>query len=103
MIRKLSSAYAGIVGLVVLVLLSSTSATVLAGPPEIMERNALRVCADGNNMPFTNRAGEGFENKIAEMMAEELGLPITYTRSPQIMGIVRNMLQLRVYDVTIGV
>ena len=103
MVRKLSSAGAGTVIVAVLILLLSTAATALAGPPEIMERNALRVCADGNNMPFTSRAGEGFENKIAEMMAEELGLPISYTWSPQIMGFVRNTLQLRVCDVIIGV
>ena len=33
----------------------------------------LRVCADPNNMPFSNRAGEGFENAMARMMARELG------------------------------
>lgn len=100
---KPSLAYAGILSLTVLILVSWTSATALAGPPELMERGALRVCADGNNLPFTNRAGEGFENKIAEMMAEELGLPITYFWSPQIMGFVRNTLQLRVCDVIIGI
>ena len=33
----------------------------------------LRVCADPNNLPFSNRAGAGFENKIAELLARELG------------------------------
>src|SRR5690625_4532912 len=103
MLGKPSLAYAGILSLTVLTLVSWTSATALAGPPELMERGALRVCADGNNLPFTNRAGEGFENKIAEMMADELGLPITYFWSPQIMGFVRNTLQLRVCDVIIGI
>lgn len=74
-----------------------------AGPPELMERGKLRVCADGNNLPFTNRAGEGFENKIAEMMAEELGLPLTYVWAPQVMGFVRNTLEMRICDVIIGV
>lgn len=74
-----------------------------AGPPELMERGALRVCADGNNLPFSNQAGEGFENRIAEMMAEDLGLPLHYVWAPQIMGFVRNTLELRICDVIIGV
>lgn len=74
-----------------------------ANPPELLERGALRVCADGNNLPFSNQAGEGFENKIAEMMAEDLGLPLTYRWAPQVMGFVRNTLELRVCDVIIGV
>jgi ABC-type amino acid transport substrate-binding protein len=48
-------------------------------------------------------AGEGFENRIAEMMADDLGLELTYVWAPQIMGFVRNTLQLRVCDVIIGV
>jgi len=103
MVGSLSRAFAGIARLTVLALITWTPATVLAGPPELMERGALRVCADGNNLPFTNKAGEGFENKIAEMMADELGLPVTYFWSPQIMGFVRNTLALRVCDVIIGV
>nr|WP_297462107.1 quinoprotein dehydrogenase-associated putative ABC transporter substrate-binding protein [uncultured Halomonas sp.] len=71
--------------------------------PELSERGHLRVCADANNLPFTNREGEGFENRIAEMMAEELGKPLSYVWAPQIMGFVRNTLNLRVCDVVIGV
>lgn len=103
MIGQLLRAYTGTFCLTALTLMTWTSATALAGPPELVERQALRVCADGNNLPFTNQAGEGFENKIAEMMADELGLPVTYFWSPQIMGFVRNTLALRVCDVIIGV
>ena len=71
--------------------------------PELYAREHLRVCADGNNLPFTNREGEGFENRIAEMMAEELGKPLSYVWAPQIMGFVRNTLGLRICDVMIGV
>jgi mxaJ protein len=39
----------------------------------------LRVCADPDYMPFSNRAGEGFENKIAEFVAKSMGRPIEYT------------------------
>lgn len=74
-----------------------------ADMPQLYEREHLRVCADGNNLPFTNREGEGFENRIAEMMAKELGKPLSYVWAPQIMGFVRNTLDLRVCDVMIGV
>lgn len=79
------------------------SGDVRANPPERFERTHLRVCADGNNLPFSNRAGEGFENRIAELMADDLGVPLSYFWSPQIMGFVRNTLELRVCDVVIGV
>jgi quinoprotein dehydrogenase-associated probable ABC transporter substrate-binding protein len=79
------------------------AAPAAAGPPELIERGSFRVCADGNNLPFSNEAGEGFENKIAEMMAEDLGVELRYVFAPQIMGFVRNTLQYRVCDVIIGV
>src|SRR5206468_5523428 len=50
----------------------------------------LRVCEDPNNLPFSNRAGEGFENKIAELLARELGWTLEYTWFPQRMGFIRN-------------
>lgn len=57
------------------------------------ERTALKVCADGNNMPYSNREKEGFENKIAELFGETLGLPVEYTFFPQRMGFIRNTLR----------
>src|SRR5258705_3682382 len=39
--------------------------------------HALRVCADPDYLPFSNRAGEGFENKIAEAVAKSLGETVT--------------------------
>lgn len=75
----------------------------MANPPELYERDHLRVCADGNNLPFTNREEEGFENRIAQLMADDLGQPLSYVWAPQIMGFVRNTLELRVCDVIIGV
>lgn len=77
--------------------------TAHADLPELFERNQLRVCADGNNMPFTNTDGDGFENHIAELMAEDLGVSLSYVWAPQVMGFVRNTLELRVCDVMIGV
>lgn len=74
-----------------------------ADMPERYQREQLRVCADGNNLPFTNREEQGFENRIAQLMADDLGKPLTYVWAPQIMGFVRNTLELRVCDVIIGV
>src|SRR5262245_23664721 len=58
----------------------------------------LRVCEDPNNLPFSNRAGEGFENKIAELFAAELGWKLEYTWFPQRMGFIRNTLRGREPD-----
>lgn len=72
-------------------------------------RTMLRVCADPNNMPLSNEKGEGYENKIAEALAHDLGRTTQYTFFPQRMGFVRNTLRQRdesgVYrcDVIIGV
>lgn len=66
-------------------------------------REALRVCADPNNMPFSNRAGEGFENKIAELLAKDRHATLEYTWWAQRRGYVRNTLNAGACDVFIGV
>lgn len=63
----------------------------------------LKVCADPNNMPFSNKAGEGFENKIVEMVAKDLGADIDYTWWAQRRGFVRNTLKSGDCDVWPGV
>ena len=62
-----------------------------------------RVCADPNNLPFSNEKGEGFENKLAELIAKELGERVTYTWWPQRRGFVRNTLKAGRCDVIMGV
>jgi mxaJ protein len=52
----------------------------------------LVVCADPNNLPFSNQAGEGFENKIAELIAKDLGATVRYVWWAQRRGYVRNTL-----------
>jgi mxaJ protein len=59
------------------------------------ERKVLRVCADPNNLPFSHRNQEGFENKIAELFARDLGWGLDYTWFPQRIGFVRNTLRAR--------
>jgi mxaJ protein len=63
----------------------------------------LRVCSDPNNMPFSNQKGQGFENRIAEVVARELGRPMVYFWSPQRRGFVRNTLKAGRCDVMMGV
>jgi quinoprotein dehydrogenase-associated probable ABC transporter substrate-binding protein len=63
----------------------------------------LRVCADPNNLPFSNERGEGFENKLAEMLAEDLGERLEYTWWAQRRGFFRNTLSAGACDVVLGV
>jgi quinoprotein dehydrogenase-associated probable ABC transporter substrate-binding protein len=56
---------------------------------------ALKVCADAHGMPQSNDRGEGYENKIAEALAHDLGKKVEYTYFPQRMGFVRNTLKAR--------
>jgi quinoprotein dehydrogenase-associated probable ABC transporter substrate-binding protein len=57
--------------------------------------DALRVCADPHSLPQSNDHGEGYENKIAEALAHDLGKKVEYTYFPQRMGFVRNTLRSR--------
>lgn len=66
-------------------------------------REPLRVCADPNNLPFSNDRGEGFENRIAELAAADLGRPLSYTWWPQRRGFIRNTLAAGRCDLVIGV
>ncbi len=63
----------------------------------------LRVCADPDNLPFSNRAREGFENQIIDLVGAKLGLKIRYTWFPQSIGFVRNTLRLRECDLISGI
>ena len=67
------------------------------------ESDDLRVCADPNNLPFSNRAGEGFENKLAEMVAQKLGKSVVYTWWAQRRGFIRHTLKAGDCDLVMGV
>jgi mxaJ protein len=62
----------------------------------------LRVCADPNNLPFSNEARDGFENKIATMIGGELHRPVEYTWWAQRRGFVRNTVNTGECDLVIG-
>ncbi|WP_027167926.1 substrate-binding domain-containing protein [Mesorhizobium sp. WSM3224] len=70
--------------------------------PAVADARELRVCADPNNMPFSNAAGQGFENRIAEIIAADLGAKLTYTWWAQRRGFVRNTLKAGLCDLVPG-
>jgi mxaJ protein len=73
------------------------------GADGLAEPGVLRVAADPNNLPFSNDRGEGFENKLAELVAQELGAKVEYQWRAQRRGFVRETLKAGTADVMIGV
>jgi mxaJ protein len=63
----------------------------------------LRVCADPNNLPFSNERREGFENRIAELVGRDLHRPVAYTWAPEWRGFVRKTLSAGRCDVVLGI
>ncbi len=69
---------------------------------DLVDRSKLKVCADPSNLPFSDEKGEGFENKIAEIMGAELGLKVDYAWFPRVIGFVRNTLRAHLCDLVMG-
>jgi mxaJ protein len=76
-----------------------------AAPPaqDAPQPQALRVCADPDNLPYSSEDGSGFENRIARLLADDLQLPLQYEWLPDRRGFVRKTLGARLCDVIIGV
>jgi quinoprotein dehydrogenase-associated probable ABC transporter substrate-binding protein len=89
-------------GAVLCGLLLVTGGLTRAQTPDIVDRSQLRVCADPNNLPFSDEKQEGFENKIAQLLGGELGLKVDYAWFPQVVGFVRNTLRAHLCDLVIG-
>src|SRR3954454_5591706 len=70
---------------------------------ELVDPKVLRVCADPRNLPFSNENGEGFENKIAELLAQHMKLTLAYTWYPQSVGFIVNTLRARECDLIMGI
>jgi quinoprotein dehydrogenase-associated probable ABC transporter substrate-binding protein len=70
---------------------------------EAVDRSALRVCADPHSLPFSDDRGGGFENKIAELLAKDLKVPVRYTWYPDSVGFLRNTLDARRCDLVMGI
>ncbi|MCZ7595164.1 MAG: substrate-binding domain-containing protein [Hyphomicrobium sp.] len=89
-------------GLVLFCAMAGSAVAVEGHRSDLVNRKVLRVCADPANMPFSNDKKEGFENKIAEIISNELKVPVEYTWFPQAVGFTRNTLLAKRCDVIIG-
>jgi len=86
-------------GLAALILSSSLLGSAQAQTSDLVSRTALRVCADPANYPMSSEDGSGWENKMAELVAAKLELPVQYTWFPQATGFVRQTLRVKKCDV----
>jgi quinoprotein dehydrogenase-associated probable ABC transporter substrate-binding protein len=75
-------------------------AAVAAAPAP--DPRVLRVCADPNNLPFSDREGRGFENRLAEIVGRDLGRRVEYYWQPQRRGFVRTTLNAGLCDAVMG-
>ena len=73
------------------------------GALELVDPHVFRACADPRNLPFSNEAGEGFENKIAELLSKKLDRGLAFTFYPGATGFIRNTLNARRCDVVMGI
>ncbi len=76
----------------ILGLMASISISYAGDFEALKGQTSVRVCADAYNLPFSNKELEGFDNKIAELIGEELGIPVEYYWFPQRIGFTRNTL-----------
>ena len=74
----------------------------VAQTSDLVQRSLLRVCADPANLPFSNNDREGFENKIADLIGDKLGVPVVYEWFPQATGFVRQTLASKKCDIIMG-
>ena len=87
---------------IVLIAAKVAAQTADEGSIELIDPKVLRVCADPRDLPFSNQAGEGFENKLAELLAQKLGKTLAYEFYPGATGFVRNTLNAHKCDVIMG-
>jgi mxaJ protein len=98
-------------GAILLAAIAITLFRRVAGPPGPVNpagevgstRGVLRVCADPNNLPFSNDRLEGFENRLMELVGEELGVRVEYQWWAQRRGFFRNTLNSGLCDVVPGI
>jgi mxaJ protein len=93
-------------GVLVLMALSTIgcgrTAEPAASAAQAQPARVLRVCADPNNLPFSNQRLEGFENRIASLVADRMGAKLEYVWWAQRRGFIRNTLRAGVCDVVMG-
>lgn len=76
-------------------MLAMFAAVATAAEESFQKPRALKVCDDPNNLPFSNDKGEGFENRIAKILARDLGLSLEVFHYPQRINIVRNTIRYK--------
>jgi len=86
-----------------MVRLALALAVLLSAGEAAAEERELRVCADPDNLPFSNERLEGFENNIAELIANELAASLRYTWASQRRGFIRQTLKAGKCDLVMGV
>jgi quinoprotein dehydrogenase-associated probable ABC transporter substrate-binding protein len=89
-------------GLLTLALVIAGAGTTFAQTSDLVSKSHFRVCADPANAPMSDKEESGYENRLAELFAEKLGLPVQYTWYPMATGFVRNTLKANKCDVIMG-
>lgn len=79
-------------------LLAALAAVFAVSDAHAWKGDRFKVCADPNNQPYSDSKGQGFENKIAELLAKAVGKKLEYTWFPQRMGFIRNTLKAQIPD-----
>jgi len=85
-------------GLLLLIPCMAIAAADTPEPPK-----ALRICADPDNLPFSDKEGQGFENRIASLVAEDLGMKVEYFYWPHRRGFMRSTIKAKECDVLMGI
>jgi len=75
----------------------------LGAQAELVDPHVFRACVDPRNMPFSDKNGDGFEDKLAALLASKLNEPVSFTYFPQVIGFVKNTLNADRCDVVMGV
>ena len=83
--------------------LALAAVAVALGSCSLVKPRQLVACADPNNLPFSNRSGQGFENELAQMIASDLHAKLTYLWWAQRRGYVRNTLNEKRCDFWPGI
>ncbi len=95
--RAVGAAFVALIGF-----LTISPPEAVAQASDLIQRSILRVCADPANLPFSSEDRDGFENQIADLIGERLGVPVVYEWFPQATGFVRKTLALKKCDIIMG-
>jgi mxaJ protein len=92
----------GWLAFIALVLIWATVTTPVSAQYDELQPGVLRVCADPNNLPFSNKKGQGFENKLAELIAKRMGRTLQYSWYEEVRGGMSMPLSNGTCDIVMG-